>query len=199
MEYTVLSFVGEDLNGNTNVRVVRGSTLPGSKVLKRQEIINLHQQGYFGNPQDPKVVQNVLSQLEYGDNQEAWKERSLDMAQITKHINMIEQEMKPPVHEGDNHILFYQELNNLRKSDKFDRFSDMSKAILLEVMEDHLQEMVNLAAPTTTNAPSMDEQTAAQDHEAELQAQIGTPDDVMAEAMDQAPIQQEPILPEGQP
>jgi hypothetical protein len=199
MEYTVKSFVGEDLLGNTNTTVIRGSTLPGSKTLKRQEIINLHQQGYFGNPQDPKVLQNVLSQLEYGDVQEAWKERSLDMAQITKCIAMIEMEVKPPVHEADNHILFYQELNNLRKSEKFDKFSDLSKAILLEVMEDHLQEMVNIAAPTTTNAPSMDEQTAAQEHEAELQAQLGTPDDVMAEAMDQEPIQESINIPEGQP
>ncbi len=50
MEYTVKKFQGSDLRENFDVHVIRGSTLPGSKVLKRQEIMNLHQQGYFGNP-----------------------------------------------------------------------------------------------------------------------------------------------------
>ncbi len=85
-EYAVKTYKGSDVRENFDVHVIRGSTLPGSKVLKRQEIINMHQQGFFGNPQDPMVVQNTLSMLEMGDEFQAWKRHSLRMAQIQEFV-----------------------------------------------------------------------------------------------------------------
>jgi hypothetical protein len=175
MEYTVKSFVGADLKDTSDVIVVRGSTLPSSKVLKRQEIINLHQQGYLGNPQDPKVLENVLSMLEYGDIAEAWKDHSLDMSQIQKMIAMIEQEIKPPVSEFDNHALIMQELNRYRKSDKFERLTDPSKIILLQTLEEHLTYLVDMSAPESAdieNDPMLQEKTAAQETEMEVQQEV---------------------------
>lgn len=173
MEYTVKEFMGAEIQGNNDVIVVRGSTLPGSKVLRRQEIINLHQGGYLGNPQDPKVLENVLEMLEFGDIAEAWEDHSLDMGQIKKHINMIEQGLKPPVSEFDNHALFIKELNRYRKSDKFDLLPTQGQMILLEVMEAHLQEMINMQAPGGETDPMLQEKTGAQEMQSEIEAEMG--------------------------
>lgn len=194
MEYAVKSFKGEDLRENFDVTVVRGSTLPGSKVLKRQEIINLHQGGYLGDPMDPKVRENVLNMLEYGDVAEAWKDHSLDQAQIQKHIKMIEDETEPPVSEFDNHPLIIQEMNRYRKSEKFDKLSDVSKQIMITTMERHLSYVVDMVAPETSDEganldPSKQESTAAQEMEAEIMAQeMG--DEQIPEGMQTVPTEE---------
>lgn len=139
MEYTVRDFVGEDIKESFDVKVKRGSMAPGSKTLKRQEIINLHQAGYFGNPQDPLVLQNVLSMLEFGDEYQAWKRQSLVANQIQRGIKMIEGEgMKPPVSEFDDHPQWIRELDNYRISDKFALLNEQQQSILLELMNEHL-------------------------------------------------------------
>lgn len=189
MEYAVKSFKGEDLRENFDVTVVRDSTLPGSKVLRRQEILNLHQGGYLGDPADPQVLENVLQMLEYGDIADVWKDYSLDKAQIDEHIEMIEQGIKPPVVEFDNHPLFIKELNRYRKSEKFKRLSDESQTILLAVMNEHLEFAVDLTAPDTDDGgknPMMQESTAAQEAEAEL----------LAEEMPMEEMPETPIIPE---
>lgn len=178
MEYAVRSFRGEDLKGNFDVTVIRGSTLPGSKVLRRQEIINLHQGGYLGDPTDPQVLENVLQMLEYGDIGDAWKDYSLDKAQIEKHIEMIENDQQPPVNELDNHPLFIKELNRYRKTEKYDLLSDQAQTILLATIERHLQYVVDLTAPETEDVnselnPNTQTSSAAQQMEAELMAQMG--------------------------
>lgn len=193
MEYAVKSFIGADLKGNFDVAVVRGSTLPGSKVLKRQEIINLHQQGYLGDPSDPKVRENVLNMLEYGDVSEAWKDHSLDMAQIQKHLKMIQDEIDPPVSEFDNHPLFIQELNRFRKSEKFETMSDLSKSKLFLCMERHLNEVTDMLHPATAQEgaetdPMMQESHSAQQMEAEIMAEPGPMGESMEAPMEEMPI-----------
>lgn len=174
-EYLVRNFKGEDLRENFDVHVIRGSTLPGSKVLKRQEIMNLRDQGYFGNPQDPQVTKNVLSMLEYGDEQQAWKRQSLRMAQIQRGLKMIEdQEGKPPVSEFDDHSLWLQEFDDYRISEKFLKFNDEQKQWLLDVMNEHTEWLKQMTAPATDpmTDPELQPTTAAQDHEKELSENI---------------------------
>lgn len=146
-EYVVKKFKGEDIRGNDDVTVVRGSTLPGSKVLKRQEIINMYTQGLLGDPNDPRVREKVLAQLEYGDVAEAWLDLALDMHQINKGLRLIEQGEKPIVDEQDNHPLWVQELNRYRKSDKFAKLSEEAQTVLLEVREEHLRQEIALRHP----------------------------------------------------
>jgi len=130
LEYTVKSFVGKDLKGNYDVQVIRGSTLPGSKVLKRQEILNLRQQGLLGNPNDPQVIQKVMDMLEYGDSFQAWEDQAVDQAQIANDLEAIEAEQVPELNEFDNHALHIQKKNLYRKSDKATKLSDVAKRIL---------------------------------------------------------------------
>lgn len=174
-EYTVRTYRGEDLKENYDVSVVRGSTLPGSKVLKRQEILNLYERGLFGNPQDQLVQQNVMSMLEFGDEYQAWQRRSLRMAQIQRGIEMIQQGVKPPVSEFDDHALWVQELDDFRISEKGLKLQPEQTIILLEVMNDHInftQEMVNPAAfHDPESDPELTPTTAAQEQADSLEQQ----------------------------
>lgn len=174
-EYLVRKFKGSDLRENFDVKVIRGSTLPGSKTLKRQEIINSWQQGLFGNPTDPLVVQNVHSWLEYGDTYQSWKRHSLRMAQIQRGIETIElRNEKPAVSEFDDHALWIQELDDYRISEKFAKLSeDQQKALLTCINEhaDFLQAMV-APMPDPDTDPSLKPTTAAQEQEEQAMAEM---------------------------
>lgn len=139
LEYTVKSFTGQDLKHHTDVMVIRGSTLPGSKVLKRQEILNLRSQGLFGNPNDPQVIQKVMDMLEYGDSYQAWEEQGIDMAQIENDIDLITQEVIPELNEFDNQELHIKRKNIFRKSDKVKKLSDIAMKILIFDIERRVQ------------------------------------------------------------
>lgn len=175
MEYTVRKYKGTDIRKNFDVHVIRGSTLPGSKVLKRQEIMNLHQQGYFGNPQDPLVLQNVLSMLEYGDEYQGWKTIALRKAQVQRGIRQIEQEgTKPPVSEFDDHALWMQELDNYRISEKYQKRSPEQQSIVLELINDHegwIRQLTGLGQQDPFTNPNFKPTDAAQQAEDEAKQQ----------------------------
>jgi len=48
LEYTIRNSRAQTSEKTLTLRLSAEALCPGSKVLKRQEIINLHQQGYFG-------------------------------------------------------------------------------------------------------------------------------------------------------
>lgn len=177
MEYVVREYRGEDLKENFDVHVKRGSIAPGSKTLKRQEIMNLHQAGYFGNPTDPLVLQNVLEMLEFGDETQAWKTHSLRMKQIQRGIKMIEAGEKPPVSEFDDHALWLQEMDNYRLSDKFLNLPDPLKMIVLEVMNEHADLLQSMTQPPMSpdDDPELKTTDAAQKTEDDLMNQEPPP------------------------
>lgn len=155
LSYTVKEFKGADLKNNYDVLVVPGSTAPNSKVMKRQNIMNAFQTGLLGNPADPEVRARVLSMIEFGDENEIWKSQALDKQQVKKSIDMIEQGIKPTVHEWDNHKMFIFDLNEYRKTDKFDELDDRSKGLLNLCVEEHINFMVSLANPQVAQQQQM--------------------------------------------
>ena len=147
IEYKVQEFVGDDLGGNFDVQVVRGSTLPNNRFVKRQEILNAYTQGLLGDPADPTVREKVLGQLEFGDMAETWADVSVDEAQINRSIADIEKGIVPEVHELDNHNMHIRIKNRFRKSSKFLLLDPIAQAILLEDIEQHLQWLQKLMNP----------------------------------------------------
>lgn len=150
LSYAVKEFMGSDIKDNYDVIVVPGSTAPTSKVLKRQDIMNAYQTGILGDPNDPKLKAKVLKEMEFGDVAEMWKEQALDEQQIKKLITSIEDgefDAQKPGHEWDNHILFVQELNSYRKTDKYEALSDEQKGQINFVAEWHVQAQVALLHP----------------------------------------------------
>lgn len=159
--FQVKKFTGEQLKNSDDVIVIRGSTVPGSKILKRQEILNLYQQGMLGDPADPALREKVLGALEFGDVSEVWEDQIVDMNQIKRSIDEIKKGIEPEVYEGDNHKLHYTYKNRLRKTDEFLLMSPESQQLLLNNMEEHLKYLTEFQmgpmAPDMPLAEEMEE------------------------------------------
>lgn len=147
LEYAVRDFVGADLKDNYDVIVIPGSTVPSSKVLKRQDILTTWQMGLLGNPQDEQLRMKVLKMIEFGDIAEMWKKQALTQVRIKREIESIEQGQMPSLSEFDNHDQHLMELDDYRLSEKADHLDDQKKALLVWVMEWHIQAKINLANP----------------------------------------------------
>lgn len=148
LQYTVRQLSGSDLRENYDVCVVRGSTQPGSKALKRQDIMNLYGQGLLGDPHDPKVREQVLAQMEFGDIGEAWQKQAIDEAQINYQIDQIKRGEIPEFNESDNHALHAQKKNELRITDSFSNIlSPYSKQILAMDLERQINFLQRMASP----------------------------------------------------
>ncbi len=154
-DYSVKTFNGQMLKGNTDVTVIRGSTIPNSKTLKRQDILNAYQQGLMGNPQDPVVREEVWSMLEYGDTKKGWEKVRIDKNQINRTIQQMEQGIAPIVNKGDNHLLHIDVKNDYRKSEKWDLLSPDSQMLMQQDMDTHAQMAAMLANPQLMNPPPM--------------------------------------------
>lgn len=191
LEYAVKEFKGEDLKGNTDAFCIPGSTVPNSKVLKRQDIINTYQMGLLGNPQDPKLQAKVLKMLEFGDVAEMWKTQALTEANIKKAIEQIEQGEIPTYHELDNHPMYIQELNDYRLGDKYLALDQAKKAVFDVFLETHIQGQVRLTNPMVPDKQQMAEtmvQTMEGMHQSgEADQIIDQPPEQIAPDMQEAP------------
>lgn len=145
LQYTVKSFVGADLQNNFDVYVVAGSTSPQSKVLKRQDIMNVYNSGLL--PQDPQSKIKVLDSLEFGDTNELWQDYAINRAQVNKQIKQIEEGTVPVRNDNDDHVIHYMEKNQFRKTDKYEALQPRNKQILLDDLQYHLDEMIRLVNP----------------------------------------------------
>ncbi len=142
-EYIVKELNGKLLRGNTDVRVKRGSTQPNSKTLKRQDIVNTMSLGLLGDPKDPNVANKILPLLEFGDSQDIWLDYGIDMAQIKRGMDAMEQgELVLASHE-DNNALWVQEINRFRKSDKFEMLPQEVQDLFMANFRDR----INLLMP----------------------------------------------------
>lgn len=153
LSYTVRELTGDDLKGNTDVYVIRGSTVPGSKTLKRQDIINTFNLGLLGDPKDPKVREKVLADLEFGDYQNMWEDYGLDMAQIKRRMQIVETGRPIPVDDYDNHALWIQEINRYRKTDKFESLPPQTQQLFTELMHAHADAILKLTQPPPPPPP----------------------------------------------
>lgn len=145
-EYNISYYDGTSLPKDPDVKVIRGSTIPTSRALNRQEILNAYQQGLLGAPQDPATQQRVNGMLEFGDANEIWKQYGIDKAQIARAVRMIENSEMPPVHRYDNHALHIQELNDFRKA-KEESLSTEQKQIIDSLLAEHADYLVAIAHP----------------------------------------------------
>lgn len=147
MQYTFKSFMGADMRSNHDVKVLRGSTVPGSKVVKNNEIMNVFTQGLLGDPMDQKVREKVFSELEFSMNQDMWEDYGIDMAQIQRSMDLMKDGGVPTVNEFDNHALHIQEKNKIRKSEEFEKYDPQIQVTWIANMNEHLDFIVKQTNP----------------------------------------------------
>jgi hypothetical protein len=161
LEYCVKDFMGDDLKENFDVIVIEGSTIPQSKVLRRQDILNSYQMGLLGPVGDPKVLSKVCKWTEFGDSNEMWKKQSLDEAQVKRVIEAIEKEddkvLQQNMSEFDNQACHLEMMNEYRISDKFNTLSDQQKQKFIWVMEWRIQAGIQTLNPSIAQGQNMAE------------------------------------------
>jgi hypothetical protein len=145
--YRFISFTGDDLSSEPDVRVVRGSTIPTSRALRRQDILNAYSQGLLGNQQDPSVKEMVLGELEYGNNSDIWKDYRLDMGQISEVIEGIKEGDLPEFNKLDNHALHIIQLNRFRKSESYADLDGDQKNMVEYLIQEHGKTAVEFQNP----------------------------------------------------
>lgn len=146
-ELIIRQYSGKDLPQRPDVKVVRGSTVPTSTSVKRQEVMNAYESGLLGNMQDPLVQERVLSMLEFGESEGLWEDQALDGAQAKREIMMIESGKEPPIDKFDNQAFLIRKLNNYRKSDKFLTMDPAKQQLLLQVRDKRAQILTELTNP----------------------------------------------------
>jgi hypothetical protein len=146
MGYSIRSYTGDMLSKKPDVRIVRGSTIPQSRSLRRQEIINSWQAGLLGNPADPVLRQTVWAAIENGDTPEIWKDVRLDKAQISGVIDKLLDGETPSFNKLDNHALHVYLLNEFRKEREKD-LSPEQLSMVEYLIDRHAQAATEFADP----------------------------------------------------
>lgn len=136
-EYSFTEVTGDKIPSSPDVIVIKGSTLPGSKSVKRNDIMNLFSQGLLGDQMDPAVKAKTLEDMEFGDIQNVWEDLAIDSAQVDRSIKEIEQGVTPLIHPDDNHQMHFEKKNRLRKTLKFTQYPPQIQLILVNDIQQH--------------------------------------------------------------
>jgi hypothetical protein len=153
LEYAIKKFSGADLKGNYDVSVVRGSTIPSSKSMRRQELLNLYHEGLLGNPQDANVRQKVLGFLEYGDVAEIYESDAIKKNQVQRTIQQLEQGQIPEVYKLDPHELHVIMKTDYRNSEKWALLAPEIQQIFDADIDQHLMQYATIKNPALNNPP----------------------------------------------
>jgi len=155
-QYMVKEFVGEDLKDSTHVKVIRGSTYPGSKALRNQEILNRYQMGLLGDPMDPMVKQKVNARTEFGDVDDCFENWALNQGQITRGLEKLKKGIQIEVFKWDNNKMWLERLNDFRLSEEYEALPPEVQQTILMNMDIRSNVMANLLTPPEPEAPMPD-------------------------------------------
>lgn len=151
LEYTVREFVGSDIKDNSDVIVLPGSTIPSSKVLRRQEILNAYNLGILGPIGNPKVLQKLAKMLEFGETADIWKTEAIDDQCVKRDLEAIEDGsfniQMLNRQEYWNHPKYIEDMNEYKKTDKYEALDPHAQDVFNYVLEWHIQAQVRLLNP----------------------------------------------------
>lgn len=154
-QYEVTEITG-DMLGEPDVICIRGSTYPGSKTLKREEVFRLYQAGFLGDPADPRVREKALGMMEYGDVGDAWTKHSVQTAYIKRIIKALEAAEPVEISKFDNHKAILDELDLERMGDKATANPDYKMRIeaLMDQIVAYVQDQAIQAAGVQDPGPA---------------------------------------------
>lgn len=152
-EPEVINFKGADLGNNTDVHVVKESSIPESKVARQFRIKESYKEGLYGNPQDERTRERVLKMLDEvpDDIQDIFKETYLDRqnAQSENRAMIAQPNVVFMVNQYDNHGVHIEEHNYFRKQpeyQKIKRENPKAFAMLEAVFMQHLKQHQDILA-----------------------------------------------------
>lgn len=191
--YLVKDVEGKMLEGSNDVTVIKGSTVPNSKALRRQELINAYDRGLMGDPADPAVRSNLMRLLEFGDISEAYIDEAINQARADAVAKQVRQNIMPEIAECDPHQKILTELSRIRKTEEWDTFDEDKKELWAAVFEECLRLQGELTGALPPKLSPDEQAMAESDAEAEFAKEAPPPPPELSEtpASDQLAAQTE--------
>jgi hypothetical protein len=125
LEHEVFNFKGADLRNNTDVHVVKESSLPDSKVARQLRITQNYEKGLYGSPEDERTRERVLQMLEEvpDDIRDIFKETHLDRQNAAQENRNIMEQPKVTyiVNPYDDHAVHMEEHRMQQKQPEYQR------------------------------------------------------------------------------
>ena len=117
-DFEVLAFQGADLKDNTDVHIVKQSTISESRVAKEQQVLAKYEAGLYGDPANPEVRRHVMKMLEDAVVKDIYSDDILDesYARWENKIIAAEEQVIHLVNMYDNHSIHIKEHTHYRKS-----------------------------------------------------------------------------------
>uniref|UniRef100_A0A6M3LMY7 Portal protein n=1 Tax=viral metagenome TaxID=1070528 RepID=A0A6M3LMY7_9ZZZZ len=122
-EFEVFAFQGSDLRNNTDVYVRRQSSLPDSRIARQGIIMERLEKGFYGNPQDPKVLRFVSKLLDEVPPEGMFSEMEADekVAKWENEVLMSPQQRVYLINNYDNHMIHLERHQLHRKGLDFQK------------------------------------------------------------------------------
>jgi hypothetical protein len=134
--WKVSKFKGADLRNNTDIHVKTHSSLPDSRVARQAAILERFTQGFYGNPQDPKVLrhvqrlagdavttENIYEEIRYDETNASIENDILKTGKVMP-------ENLPP-NDYDNHGVHLEEHNRFRKTREFQELKEKDPDVFM--------------------------------------------------------------------
>lgn len=104
----VFEFSSDNIDEHALIRVQIGSGLSGFKATRIQQLLEFHEKGILGDPNDPEVKRRVLSMIDLGGVEEFQEKaaRDEDMARM-ENIDMIDGRPVPIPQFYEDHMVHY--------------------------------------------------------------------------------------------
>jgi hypothetical protein len=125
LEHEVFNFKGADLRNNTDVHVLKESSLPDSKVARQLRITQNYEKGLYGSLEDERTRERVLQMLEEvpDDLRDIFAEKHLDRQNAAQeNRNIMEQpSIEFMVNPYDDHATHLEEHRMAQKQPEYQR------------------------------------------------------------------------------
>lgn len=137
-QFEVFAFKGADLHNNTDVSVEEESTLPDSRIMREERILNKYKEGLYGHPEDPKVRRMVTGMLRDATADDLHSEDRLDETNARMENQLITSGKvdKLIVNQYDNHVIHSEEHGKFQKSAEWQqiKFQDPQTFMRAEIV-----------------------------------------------------------------
>jgi hypothetical protein len=118
-EFEVFAFQGADLRDNTDVSVVKESSLSDSKVARQAQIMQRWQAGLYGDPLDPEVRRHAMKMLDDAVVKDIYSDTVLDETYARYENKLMASGRQEGqvylINEYDNHGIHLREHKHYRK------------------------------------------------------------------------------------
>ncbi len=138
----------QEMDFPTAVRVIPGSSIPESLIVKNQRILEWFNAGLFGDPRQPDSINDslrmkIMTMTELGNVDDVFRQLKVDLREARREHQMWEKGIVLPPNPYDNHIIMVEEHDLWRKSDVYKRIQETDPELALKI-EEHITEHIKM-------------------------------------------------------